>query len=100
MTLSEAVAGGDLDVMGNSQVSSTSRRYTSEFKERAVRMVHELCRETGQNHGTIQRVAGQVGCGVESFADMDQSGGDRPRRAARSDVGGGGTGEGTRAGGP
>ena len=53
--------------MGISQVSSTSRRYSPEFKERAVRMVRELRRETGQRQGAIQRVADQVGCGVESL---------------------------------
>jgi len=44
-----------------------TRRYSPEFEERAVRMVRELRRETGQRHGTIQRVAEQVGCGVESL---------------------------------
>ncbi len=53
--------------MGVSQVSPTTRRYSEEFKERAIRMVRELRRETGQRHGTIQRVAEQVGCGVESL---------------------------------
>ena len=53
-----------MEVLG---VSPTARRYSSEFKERAVRMVRQLRAETGQSHGTIQRVAGQVGCGVESL---------------------------------
>ena len=53
--------------MGVSQVSPMTRRYSPEFEERAVRMVRELRRETGQRHGTIQRVAEQVGCGVESL---------------------------------
>jgi transposase len=30
-------------------------------------MVRELRRETGQKHGAIQRVAEQLGCGVESL---------------------------------
>ena len=30
-------------------------------------MVRQLRAETGQTHGTIQRVADQVGCGVESL---------------------------------
>ena len=37
--------------MGVSQVSPTTRRYSPEFKERAVRMVRELRRETGQEEG-------------------------------------------------
>ena len=49
------------------RVSPTHRRYSPEFKERAVRMVRQLRAETGQTHGTIQRVADQVGCGVESL---------------------------------
>ncbi len=53
-----------MEVLG---VSPRSRRYSPEFKARAVRMVRQLRVETGQTHGTIQRVADQVGCGVESL---------------------------------
>jgi len=45
----------------------TSRRYSPEFKDRAVRMVHQLRAETGQSLGMITRVARQLGCGVESL---------------------------------
>ena len=45
----------------------STKRYPQEFKERAVRMVRQLRAETGQEHGTIQRVAEQLGCGVESL---------------------------------
>ena len=45
----------------------STKRYPPEFKERAVRMVRQLRAETGQEHGTIQRVAEQLGCGVESL---------------------------------
>jgi len=47
--------------------SGTRRRYSAEFKERAVRMVHQLRAETGQRQGMITRVAEQLGCGVESL---------------------------------
>jgi transposase len=47
-----------------------SRRYSPEFKERAVRMVHQLRAETGQKHRRIQRVADQIGCGVESLRTL------------------------------
>jgi len=45
----------------------TTRRYSAEFKERAVRMVHQLRAETGQSVGMITRVARQLDCGVESL---------------------------------
>jgi transposase len=53
--------------MSKSQGSPTTRRYGPEFKERAVRMVRQLRAETGEHHGTIKRVADQLGCGVESL---------------------------------
>lgn len=53
--------------MGETTKSPTTKRYPPEFKERAVRMVRQLRAETGQRHGTIQRVAAQLGCGVESL---------------------------------
>ena len=56
----------------------TTRRYTPEEKGRAVRLVRQLRKELGTSHGTIQRVADQIGCGVESLrtwvrqADVDE----------------------------
>ena len=47
-------------------------------KARAVRLVRQLRKELGTSHGTIQRVADQIGCGVESLrtwvkqADIDE----------------------------
>lgn len=52
--------------MRDLQVAPRTGRYSQEFKERAVR-VRQLRAETGQRHRTIQRVADQVGCGVESL---------------------------------
>ena len=43
-----------------------------------MRLVRQLRKELGTNHGTIQRVADQIGCGVESLrtwvkqADIDE----------------------------
>ncbi len=54
-----------------------TRRYTPEEKAAAVRMVHTLRAELGTEHGTVQRVASQLGYGVESVrqwvkqADID-----------------------------
>ena len=66
--------------MGTKSVAgaTTARRYTPEEKARAVRLVRQLRKELGTTHGTIQRVADQIGCGVESLrtwvkqADVDE----------------------------
>jgi len=56
----------------------TTRRYTEEEKAQAVRLVRQLRRELGTEHGTIQRVADQLGYGVETVrkwvkrADIDE----------------------------
>jgi transposase len=65
--------------MGNEKSvgKPTTRRYSPEEKVRAVRLVRQLRRELGTSHGTIKRVADQIGCGVESLrawvkqADID-----------------------------
>ena len=44
----------------------TTRRYTLEEKAQAVRMVRQLRKELGTSQGTVQRVAEQLGYGVES----------------------------------
>ena len=90
----------------------TTRRYSPEEKAAAVRMVRTLRAELGTDHGTVYRVARQLGYGVESVrswvrqADIDDgyapgvstaesqrvrgrdwtripTAGDRPRRAHR-----------------
>ncbi len=45
----------------------TARRYSPEENAKAVRLVRQLRKELGASHGTIQRVADQIGCGVESL---------------------------------
>ena len=60
----------------------TTRRYTPAEKAQAVRLVRQMRVELGMDHGCIQRVANQLGYGVESVrawvrqADIDD--GDRP----------------------
>lgn len=55
----------------------TTRRYGQEEKDAAVRMVRTLRAGLGVEHGTVQRVAKQLGYGVESVrswvkqADID-----------------------------
>jgi transposase-like protein len=55
----------------------TTRRYSDEEKAQAVRLVRQLRAELGTDHGTVQRVAEQLGYGTESVrswvrqADID-----------------------------
>lgn len=57
---------------------ATTRRYSPEEKAAAVRMVRTLRAELGTEHGTVQRVASQLGYGTESVrvwvrqADIDE----------------------------
>ena len=44
----------------------TTRRYTDAEKADAVRLVRQLRKELGTDHGTVQRIAKQLGYGVES----------------------------------
>jgi len=44
----------------------TTRRYTESEKADAVRLVRQLRKELGSEHGTVVRVAKQIGYGVES----------------------------------
>jgi transposase len=58
--------------------SPTTRRYSPEEKAQAVRLVRTLRAELGTEHGTVQRVATQLGYGIESVrswvkqADVDE----------------------------
>ena len=45
----------------------TTRRYPPGKKARAGRLVSQLRGELGSAHGTIRRVADQIGFGVESL---------------------------------
>jgi transposase len=43
------------------------QKYPVELRERAVRMVLEIREETGEKHGTVTRVAKELGIGAESL---------------------------------
>ena len=68
--------------MSTEQVAATSRRYTKAQKDQAVRLVRQIREESGERHGAVQRVARQLGFGVETVrkwvnqADVDA--GERP----------------------
>ena len=63
--------------MEQSAGKPTTRRYSDQEKAGAVRMVRSLRAELGTEHGTVHRVATQLGYGVESVrlwvkqADID-----------------------------
>ncbi len=46
--------------MGSTQRPTTSRRYTQEQKDQAVRLVRQVRAETGQKHSAVRRVAGAL----------------------------------------
>ena len=45
----------------------TTRRYSQAEKDRGVRAVRQLRKELGTDHGTVKRVADQLGVGVETL---------------------------------
>ena len=47
--------------------SPFSRRYPEELRERAVRLVFETAAEQGEWHGSVGKVAKQLGIGPESL---------------------------------
>jgi len=66
--------GNEDGVMGNetSPGKPTTRRYSDIEKERAVRMVRQLRAELGTDHGTVERVAEQLGIGTVSLRSWVQ----------------------------
>ncbi len=53
----------------------TTHRYSPEEKASAVRMVRTLRAELATEHGTVQRVATQLGYGIESVRTWVKQGG-------------------------
>jgi transposase len=48
-------------------MGSTSKRYSAEVRERAVRMVAEHREEYGSQWAAIQSIAGKIGCTSEAL---------------------------------
>src|SRR5712692_4282749 len=63
-------------------------RHPPELRERAVRMVEETMKETGERHGVVTRIAVQLGLGSETLrhwvkqAEIDK--GERPGSRPRT----------------
>jgi transposase len=76
--------------MSDTGVASTARRYSKAQRDQAVRLVRQLREETGEKHGAVQRVAHQLGFGVETVrkwvnqADIDE--GTRPGTTAEENA--------------
>lgn len=70
--------GDEAMAVNNRRNQLKGRRYTPDEKSQAVRLVRTLRSELGTDHGTVQRVADQLGYGLESVrmwvrqADIDE----------------------------
>ena len=63
-------------------LAPTRRRYSRAQKDQAIRLVRQIREETGERHGAVQRVARQLGYGVETVRkwvnQTDVDAGERP----------------------
>ena len=78
-------------------MSSTSRRYSPEVRERAVRMVFEHQHEHESQWAAIVSVAAKIGCTRGDAADLGAPSRGRRGPPAWGDVGRAGAAEGARA---
>jgi transposase-like protein len=62
----EAPSFGRMEIMTNSS-GPTQGRYPAELRQRAVRLVREALKETGQSQGVLTRVSVQLGVGSETL---------------------------------
>ena len=55
-----------------SSKQGSGHRHPAELRERAVRMVEETMRETGERHGVVTRIAVQLGLGSETLRHFER----------------------------
>lgn len=71
--------------MATTRARRKPQKYPDELRERAVRMVLEVREQTGEKHGVIARVAGELGIGAQSLRNwVSQAEIDAGRRAGTS----------------
>jgi transposase len=71
--------------MGTAGARRKPLKYPAELRERAVKMVLEVRRETGEKHGAVTRVARELGIGTESLRSwVTQADVDAGRRSGTS----------------
>jgi len=71
--------------MGTTGARRKPLRYPAELRDRAVKMVQEVRRETGEKHGAVTRVARELGIGAESLRSwVNQADVDAGRRSGTS----------------
>jgi transposase len=88
----EALECGKMRAMSKETTTGkpTTRRYTKDEKDQAVRLVFELRKELGTTQGTVVRIAEQLGYGTESVRrwvmDAEIDAGDAPGMSAAERV--------------
>jgi transposase len=88
----EALECGKMRAMSKETTTGkpTTRRYTRDEKDQAVRLVFELRKELGTTQGTVVRIAEQLGYGTESVRrwvmDAEIDAGDAPGMSAAERV--------------
>jgi transposase len=71
--------------MASTRARRKSQKYPDELRERAVRMVLDVREQTGEKHGVICRIAGELGIGAQSLRNwVSQAEIDSGRRAGTS----------------
>ncbi len=80
--LPEGKALGELSIMEQTQKKKTAKKYSPEFRERAVRLVMEHRDEYQSEAAALTAIAGKSGCSPDSrhvrARQVQRDGGDRP----------------------